>query len=184
MWVTIAPIQIKAEYKEQFIKEIVDDARGSVNDEPGCMRFDVIQDANDPNRIWLYEVYRDEAAAQAHTQVPQRLILRSTGPQLWLALMPTGEIREYSRARAEGPPTSGPRITSGNSIRFCGPFELGRWTIRGRGPSALRRTLRIWLLSSPRPAEGWAGPSPRSSPERAPAWPFAPAPTLRVLSLE
>ena len=70
MWVTIAPIQIKAEYKEQFIKEIVDDARGSVNDEPGCMRFDVIQDANDPNRIWLYEVYRDEAAAQAHTQAP------------------------------------------------------------------------------------------------------------------
>jgi quinol monooxygenase YgiN len=26
----------------------------------------VIQDANDANRIWLYEVYKDEAAFQAH----------------------------------------------------------------------------------------------------------------------
>jgi autoinducer 2-degrading protein len=39
---------------------------GAVVDEPGCLRFDVIQDANDANRIWFYEVYKDEAAFQAH----------------------------------------------------------------------------------------------------------------------
>ena len=70
MYVIIAPIEIKAGSKERFIKEIIDDARGSVNDEPGCLRFDVIQDAAEPNRIWLYEVYKDEAAFQAHTQAP------------------------------------------------------------------------------------------------------------------
>ena len=31
-------------------------------------KFDVIQDANDGNRVWLCEVYKDEAAFQAHTQ--------------------------------------------------------------------------------------------------------------------
>ena len=70
MYVIIAPIQVKEGFIDQFIKEIIDDAKESVNDEPGCLRFDVIQDAGDPNRVWLYEVYQDEEAFQAHTQAP------------------------------------------------------------------------------------------------------------------
>ena len=70
MYVIIAPIQIKEGYKDRFIEEMIGDASGSVNDEPGCLRFDVIQDAVDPNRIWLYEVYKDEDAFHAHTQAP------------------------------------------------------------------------------------------------------------------
>ena len=70
MYVIVAPIQIKPGFKEQFIEEMIGDAKGSVNDEPGCLRFDVIQDGNDPNRIWLYEVYKDEAAFQEHTKQP------------------------------------------------------------------------------------------------------------------
>jgi quinol monooxygenase YgiN len=38
----------------------------------------VIQDANDANRIWLYEVYKDEAAFQAHLQAPHLLKFRET----------------------------------------------------------------------------------------------------------
>ena len=70
MYVIIAPIQIKEGYKDRFIEEMIGDAKGSVNDEPGCLRFDVIQDAEDENRIWLYEVYKDEDAFHAHTQAP------------------------------------------------------------------------------------------------------------------
>ena len=70
MYVIVAPIQIKAGHKDRFIEEMIGDARGSVNDEPGCLRFDVVQDANDPNRIWLYEVYTDEAAFEEHTKAP------------------------------------------------------------------------------------------------------------------
>ena len=70
MYVIIAPIQVKEGFIDEFVKEIIDDAKGSVNDEPGCLRFDVIQDAGDPNRVWLYEVYKDEEAFQAHTQAP------------------------------------------------------------------------------------------------------------------
>jgi len=78
MYVIIAPIQIKAGYKDQFVEAVVEDARSSVANEPGCLRFDVIQDANDANRIWLYEVYKDEAAFQAHLQAPHLLKLRET----------------------------------------------------------------------------------------------------------
>lgn len=76
MYVIIAPIQIKEGSKDQFMAAIIEDAKGSVNDEPGCLRFDVIQDAGDENRIWLYEVYRDEAAFQAHTQAPHFIKFR------------------------------------------------------------------------------------------------------------
>ena len=78
MYVIVAPIQIKPGYKDQFIEAVVEDARSSVANEPGCLRFDVIQDANDANRIWLYEVYKDEAAFQAHLQAPHLLKFRDT----------------------------------------------------------------------------------------------------------
>ena len=51
MYVIIAPIQVQEGHKGAFLEAVVEDARSSVNHEPGCLRFDVIQDANDPNRI-------------------------------------------------------------------------------------------------------------------------------------
>ena len=71
-------IQIKPEHRESFIEAMLDDARGSVNNEPGCLRFDVLQDDTDPNRICLYEVYRDMAAVEAHRQAPHYLRWRET----------------------------------------------------------------------------------------------------------
>ena len=82
MYVIISPIQIKDGYKEQYIKAIIDDARGSVDEDPGCLRFDVIQDASDANRIWLYEVYKDAAAVEAHTQSAHCAIFRDATKDL------------------------------------------------------------------------------------------------------
>ena len=70
MYIIIAPIQIKEGHKDEFVAAMLDDARGSVNDELGCHRFDVIQDGADPNRIWLYEVYDDEAASKPTCKLP------------------------------------------------------------------------------------------------------------------
>jgi autoinducer 2-degrading protein len=70
MYIIVAPIQIKPGFKEQFVREMIGDAQGSVTNEPGCLRFDIVQDGNDPNRIWLYEVYVDEAAFQEHMKAP------------------------------------------------------------------------------------------------------------------
>ncbi len=63
-------INIKPEHKDAFMASMLGDARGSNNDETGCLRFDVLQDTEDPNRIHLYEVYRDEAALDAHRNAP------------------------------------------------------------------------------------------------------------------
>ena len=49
------------------------DAQGSVRDEPCCFRFDIHQDAEVPTRFYLYEVYTDEAAFQAHLETPHFL---------------------------------------------------------------------------------------------------------------
>ena len=50
MYVIIAPIQIKEGCKEEFVKALLPNAQAAANTEPGCLRFDVIQDAGDPNR--------------------------------------------------------------------------------------------------------------------------------------
>ena len=55
MYVLIVPIHIQPEHREAFLDSMLDDAIGSVRDEPGCLRFDVIQDGSDPNCIYLYE---------------------------------------------------------------------------------------------------------------------------------
>ncbi len=70
MYVILAALQVKPGYKEEFIEAMLGDAKGSFNNEPGCLRFDLIQDAGDENRVWLYEVYKDEAAFQYHTKQP------------------------------------------------------------------------------------------------------------------
>jgi autoinducer 2-degrading protein len=67
LWVSI---KVKPDKREQFLAAIEDDSICSVRDEPGCLRFDVLQDRNDPDKYYFYEVYKDEAAFQAHTETP------------------------------------------------------------------------------------------------------------------
>jgi autoinducer 2-degrading protein len=63
-------VQAKPEHAAEFLEVVRHDAEHSENDEPGCLRFDVIQDKDNPNRFYFYEVYRDEAALEAHRQTP------------------------------------------------------------------------------------------------------------------
>ena len=70
MYIIISPIQIKPEYRDKYVKELVEVARISVKDEPGCLRLDVIQDAADTNRVWVYEIFKDTAALDTHMKLP------------------------------------------------------------------------------------------------------------------
>ena len=70
MHVLIVTLKIKSEHREAFIEAMLEDARGSVRNEPGCLRFDVLQDDQEPNTLHLYEVYRDQSALEAHRQAP------------------------------------------------------------------------------------------------------------------
>jgi (4S)-4-hydroxy-5-phosphonooxypentane-2,3-dione isomerase len=70
MYGVIVTINIKPGFKERFMPSMLEDAQGSVNNEPGCLRFDVFQDSEDPNRIYLMEEYVDEAAFETQTRQP------------------------------------------------------------------------------------------------------------------
>ncbi|HXG50658.1 MAG TPA: putative quinol monooxygenase [candidate division Zixibacteria bacterium] len=63
-------IEVKPEHVEEFLEAARYDAEHSEKDEPGCLRFDVIRDRENPNRFYFYEVYRDEAALEAHRRSP------------------------------------------------------------------------------------------------------------------
>ena len=73
MYGVFAAFQMQPEHRDDFIDALLDDARGSVETERGCVRFDVLRDEEDPNKVHIYEVYRDRAAVEAHGQPPHRL---------------------------------------------------------------------------------------------------------------
>ena len=68
-------ILVKPESVEAFKKVTLANARASVK-EPGVVRFDVVQQQEDPARFVLVEVYRDAAAAAAHKETPHYPIWR------------------------------------------------------------------------------------------------------------
>jgi autoinducer 2-degrading protein len=80
-------VQVKPEHVSEFLDVVRYDAEHSEKDEPGCLRFDVIQDRDDTNRFYFYEVYRDEAALEAHRQTPH-FKLYAEKVQPWLVTPP------------------------------------------------------------------------------------------------
>ncbi len=74
----IVSIKIKPGYRDAFVESLLDDAKGSVGNEPGCFRFDVLQDDDNPNLIYLYEVYENQAALDKHRTMPHFTKWRET----------------------------------------------------------------------------------------------------------
>lgn len=70
MFGIFASIMIKPEHREQFLATMEETARRSVQEEVGCVRFDVFREKDQENRYLLYEVYVDEAAFEAHLATP------------------------------------------------------------------------------------------------------------------
>jgi len=60
-------VHVKPEAVEAFKAATTRNARNSV-EEPGCLRFDVQQSADDPSRFVLVEIYRAEADAGRHKE--------------------------------------------------------------------------------------------------------------------
>ena len=60
-----------------FLAATLVNARASLA-EPGVLRFDVIQDEEEPQHVVLVEVYRDADAAAAHKQEPHYATWRDT----------------------------------------------------------------------------------------------------------
>lgn len=57
---------VKKEHVEEFEEVITTQATNSITREPECLQFDVCFDPADRGRVFLYEVYTDEAALEVH----------------------------------------------------------------------------------------------------------------------
>lgn len=66
MFVVVVFFDIKADRVDFFREAMVRQARRCLELEPGCRQFDVAQDPQVPTSFFLYEVYDDEAAFEAH----------------------------------------------------------------------------------------------------------------------
>ncbi|NIA30682.1 MAG: antibiotic biosynthesis monooxygenase [Actinobacteria bacterium] len=83
MIATTVFVHVKDENIEDFISATIANHNGSVQ-EPGNLRFDVLQSKEDPSRFLLYEAYETEEAAAAHKKTPHYLKWReSVAP--WMA---------------------------------------------------------------------------------------------------
>lgn len=68
MYIVHVFCHVKPDAIEEFRRISIENARNSIQ-EPGCARFDVIQQADDPTRFVLVEVYRtpDDPARHRET---------------------------------------------------------------------------------------------------------------------
>ena len=83
MYVTLVHVHVKPDRVADFIESIRVNHEASVR-EPGNVRFDVLQSAEDPTRFVLFEAYRDEAGAKAHKETAHYAAWRDLASD-WMA---------------------------------------------------------------------------------------------------
>ena len=77
MIVTCVYVHVKSDAVDGFINATIQNHLESVK-EPGNLRFDFIQQADDPCRFMIYEVFEDEKAVADHKETSHYLTWRDT----------------------------------------------------------------------------------------------------------
>ena len=93
MIAVLVHLHVKTECLDKFVTETKTNARNS-RQEPGVVRFDVIQQVDDPSRFVFFELYRDEQAIEAHRGTAHYAKWRDAVP----ALLVTERTRAIYRA--------------------------------------------------------------------------------------
>jgi autoinducer 2-degrading protein len=83
MIVTIVHVYVKTEFIQAFINATQLNHEQSVQ-EDGNLRFDILQDHQDPSKFVLYEAYASEQAVIAHKEKTHYLQWRDT-VALWMS---------------------------------------------------------------------------------------------------
>lgn len=98
-------VHVKADAVDAFTAATLENARNSV-EEPGVVRFDVIQQEDDPTRFVLVEIYRTSSDPARHKQTAHYLAWRdAVEPMMaeprrsvkYQAVFPEGERWEMPR---------------------------------------------------------------------------------------
>ena len=66
MFIVLVQVQVRQELLDEFTPAILNNAARSVERDPGCYRFDVLQREDDPTKWAFYEVYENEDAWMKH----------------------------------------------------------------------------------------------------------------------
>ena len=66
MYVVTVDFHIKTARIESFLPLILENARISRERETGCRQFDVCISEDDPEHVFLYEIYDDRTAFESH----------------------------------------------------------------------------------------------------------------------
>ncbi|OQW94369.1 MAG: antibiotic biosynthesis monooxygenase [Beggiatoa sp. IS2] len=77
MHVTLVHVYVKPDCVQDFIVASCINHENSIK-ESGNRRFDILQDAHDPNKFILYEAYATAADAEAHKKTAHYLQWRET----------------------------------------------------------------------------------------------------------
>ena len=62
----VAYLTAKPGMEDKFKEAMTAQAKRCLANEPGCLQFDVVQDPKSPTRFVMLEIYKDDAAIQAH----------------------------------------------------------------------------------------------------------------------
>lgn len=73
MYVVSVEFAIDPAHWDAFLPLMLDNALASREREPGCRQFDVCTDDGKPGLVFLYELYDDRAAFDAHLAAPHFL---------------------------------------------------------------------------------------------------------------
>jgi quinol monooxygenase YgiN len=93
MQALVVEFRIRPEFIAAFEAAIEENARLSRDTEPGCRQFDICRDPAEPALFFLYELYDDEAAIQAHLKSAHFLQMNeATAP--WVD---GKQVRRYQR---------------------------------------------------------------------------------------
>jgi (4S)-4-hydroxy-5-phosphonooxypentane-2,3-dione isomerase len=77
MIITCVHVYVKTENLKEFIEITKKNNEGTIK-EPGNIRFDFVQSADDPSRFMLYEVFKSQADIDFHKTTAHYLSWRDT----------------------------------------------------------------------------------------------------------
>ena len=83
MLVLVVSVQVNPGRADDFIAAVQADGEGTQTNEEGNFQFSAIRDQADPDHFILFEVYKDEAALEAHRGMPHLLKYREATAGLY-----------------------------------------------------------------------------------------------------
>lgn len=66
MYAVCVTFKLETGQAASFMPLMHENARTSLREEPDCLQFDVLSDPSRPDQVFLYELYSDRAAFDAH----------------------------------------------------------------------------------------------------------------------